>query len=129
VDKERRELHRRDFSLYMNVLDEKTGLIIGTLLDISTGGFRLDSKRAIPLNTNIRLRINHTHEISNKKFISFVARARWCQRDPMDSFSYHTGFQIVDMTPADFDIFVQMFNSYGAQTKRNTQSGDDHFWE
>ena len=128
MDQERRELHRRDFSLYMNVFDELTGKLVGTLLDISTGGFRLESKHAIPLNINIRLRIDHTHEISSKKYIAFIARARWCERDLQDPSSYYIGFQIVDMTPADLDIFVQMFNSYGSKKNINSRDSSDYFW-
>jgi hypothetical protein len=123
---EKRQLTRREFSLYMSVIDEGSGKTLGTLSDISTGGFKLESRTAIPLNVNLRLRIDHTHEISTKKYIAFTARARWCQRDQIDRFSYNIGFQIVDMTPSDYDIFVQMFNSYG--TSRGSEGHQDYFW-
>lgn len=125
---EKRRLDRRDFSLYMNVLDELTGKVLGTLIDISTGGFRLESKRPVPLNVDIRLRIEHTNEISSKSFIVFTARTRWCQRDSIDRSIYNIGFQITDMIPSDFDIFVQMFNSYGSKSRNGTKSAPDYFW-
>jgi hypothetical protein len=112
---EKRQLQRRDFSLYMNVTEEPAGRILGILADISTAGFKLEGKRAIPIQVNFQLRIQHTHEISSKLYMMFTARACWSERDPYHRSFYNTGFQIVDMTPADYDIFVQMFNSYGAK--------------
>lgn len=128
MDEDKRQLDRRNFALYMGVLDELSGKLLGTLLDISTGGFKLESKREIPLNIDIRLRIEHTNEISNKNFITFTARTRWCERDSYDRSIFNIGFQIVDMTPADYDIFVQMFNSYGSKTRTNFKSNPDYFW-
>jgi hypothetical protein len=112
---EKRQLQRRDFSLYMNVTEEPAGRILGILADISTAGFKLEGKRAIPIQVNLHLRLQHTHEISNKRYMMFTGRACWSERDPYHRSFYNTGFQIVDMTPADYDIFVQMFNSHGAK--------------
>ncbi len=125
---EKRQLTRRNFALYMSVIDEHSGKILGILSDISTGGFKLESKLPIPVNINIRLRIEHTNEISNKSQMTFTACARWCERDQFDSSSYNIGFQIVDMTPSDYDIFVQMFNTYGSKTNRGSGGHSDYFW-
>jgi hypothetical protein len=128
MEQEKRRLDRRNFALYMGVVDELSGKLLGTLVDISTGGFKLESKREVPLNIDVRLRIEHTNEISSKSFITFVARTRWCQRDVIDPSTYNIGFQIVDMTPADYDIFVQMFNTYGSNAKSRLSSNSDYFW-
>ncbi len=128
MDEDKRQLDRRNFALYMGVLDELSGKLLGTLLDMSTGGFKLESQREIPLNIDIRLRIEHTNEISNKNFITFTARTRWCERNSYDRSIFNIGFQIVDMTPADYDIFVQMFNSYGSKTRTKFKSNPDYFW-
>ena len=125
---ERRQLKRRSFSLYMSVLDESTGKVLGTISDISTGGFKLESKRPIPINLNIRLRIEHTNEISKKRQIVFTAKSIWCQPDRYDLNLYNNGFQIVDMTPSDYDIFVQMFNSYGSKVSEISRTNSDYSW-
>jgi hypothetical protein len=114
VTTERRQVSRRRFSYYMRVLDEVTGNLIGHLADISTGGFKLDSAKPVPLNVSSRLRIDQTGEISNKSYIIFTARAKWCRVDTFDPNIYNVGFQIADMTPGDYDIFVKMFSAYGA---------------
>ncbi len=112
---ERRQLSRRNFSYYMRVTDESTSKLLGHFSDISTGGFKLDSSKPVPINTDYRLRIDQTGEISNKSYITFKARARWCNVDAFDPNLYNVGFQITEMTPSDYDIFVKMFSTYGVQ--------------
>ena len=112
---DRRQLSRRNFSYYMRVMDESTGKLVGHFSDISTGGFKLDSSRTVSINTNYRLRIDQTGEISNKSYITFTARARWCNVDAFDPNMYNVGFQIINMNPGDYDIFVKMFSTYGVQ--------------
>jgi hypothetical protein len=110
---ERRGVIRRNFSYYMRVMDEATGSLIGHFSDISTGGFKVDSSKPIPINTNYRLRIDQTGEISNKSYITFTARSKWCNVDPFDPNLYNVGFHITEMLPGDFDIFIKMFTTYG----------------
>jgi hypothetical protein len=112
---ERRQLSRRNFSYYMRVTDETTGMMIGHFSDISTGGFKLDSSKPVPINTDYRLRIDQTGEISNKSYITFKARARWCSIDVFDPNLYNVGFQIIEMNPGDYDVFVKMFSTYGVK--------------
>lgn len=112
---EKRQKSRRNFSYYMRVLDDASGKLIGHLSDISTGGFKLDSKYAVPLNVDLRLRIDQTNEISNKSFVVFTARARWCNRDREDPSMYNVGFQLIEVSAEDYDIFVKMLNTYGKQ--------------
>lgn len=112
----------------MRVLDEHTGDLVGQISDISTGGFRLESTQRIAAGTMYQLRIDLVGEISWKSYITFAARARWCQRDPYDPTVYNIGFQLVDMTPADYDIFVKMFNAYGVQKQAHHKTNSDYLW-
>jgi hypothetical protein len=96
----------------MRVMDEATGSLIGHFADISTGGFKVDSSRPVTVNASYRLRIDQMGGISNKSFITFMARARWCKVDPFDPNLYNIGFQITEMTPSDYDVYVKMVSSY-----------------
>jgi hypothetical protein len=128
MSQERRKLARKNFSYYMRVLDEVTGKLVGQLSDISTGGFKIESSQAIPVDVNFKLRIDQTGEISNKSHLTFTAVTKWCQRDMYDPTIYNVGFQLIDMTPADYDIFVKMFNAYGAQQTAHHKSNSDYIW-
>ena len=112
---ERRKISRRSFSYYMRVMDEATGKLIGHLTDISTGGFKVDSTEPLQLNADIRLRIDQLGEISNKTSLTFKARPMWCRQDQFDPNMYNIGFKIMEMAPGDHEIFLKMFNAYGAQ--------------
>lgn len=124
---ERRRLTRRNFSYYMRVMNDVTSELVGHLADISTGGFRLDCQKAVPLNTDFLLRIDLTPEIASKEFMVFAARSRWCRPDRFDPTSFNVGFQITTMSPGDMEIFTRMFERYG--TKLSEQhSNHDYLW-
>ncbi len=109
---ERRKLSRENFSYYMRVMDGATGKLVGHISDISSGGFKLDSKDPVPLNKDFQLRIDHTGEISSKNYLILIGRAMWCQMDVLAPGMYNVGFKIVNITPGDYDIFLKMFNTY-----------------
>jgi hypothetical protein len=110
---DRRHIERKDFSYYMRLVDNDTLDLVGHLVDISSDGFKLDSQSPIPVNKDFRLRMELTSEVANKPAMVFVARAKWCEIDPLDPFIYNVGFQLVNISPADLDIFGRMMEKYG----------------
>jgi len=125
---EKRQLPRRNFSYYMRVLKKDTGELIGQIIDISTGGFKLESSKPLPSNVQMELCIDQVNQISPRSYIVFSARTRWCDRDPYDPTIYNVGFQLVDMTPADYDVFVKMFNTYGEKKQAHHKTNTDYIW-
>lgn len=125
---DKRKLQRKNFSYYMRVLNKDTGELIGQIIDISTGGFKLESSKPLPVNLNMELCIDQVNQISAKSFIVFSACTRWCSKDPYDPTIYNVGFQLLDMTPADYDVFVKMFNFYGEQKQSHHKSNSDYIW-
>ncbi|HNM38169.1 MAG TPA: PilZ domain-containing protein, partial [Anaerolineales bacterium] len=117
-----------NFSYYMRVLKKDTGELIGQIIDISTGGFKLESSKPIPSNVQMELCIDQVNQISPRSYIVFSARTRWCDRDPYDPTIYNVGFQLVDMTPADYDVFVTMFNTYGEKKQAHHKTNTDYIW-
>ena len=124
----KRKLPRKNFSYYMRVLNKDTGELIGQITDISTGGFKLESSKPLPVNLNMELCIDQVNQISAKSYIVFSACTRWCSKDPYDPTIYNVGFQLLDMTPADYDIFVQMFNAYGIKKQTHHKTNSDYIW-
>ncbi|MDO8752471.1 MAG: PilZ domain-containing protein [Anaerolineales bacterium] len=126
---EKRTLPRRTFSYYMRLMDESSNQLVGYLTDISTGGFKVDSALALPANKDFRLRIELTNEVASKTYMVFQARSRWCQTDAIDPTTFNVGFQITNMTAGDFEIFLRMFEKYGAHsTGTNNKTADDYRW-
>lgn len=112
---ERRRLERKDFSYYMRLIDSDTQEMVGHLVDISTGGFRMDSQKPIPLNKDFRFRMDLTSEVANKPSMVFAARSKWCEVDPLDPFIYNVGFQLISISPGDIEIFNRMMEKYGTK--------------
>jgi len=125
---ERRALDRRNFTHYMPVIDNQTGKLLGHLSDISTGGFKLDCSKPLTPKTDYQLRIDLTEEVSDKPFMVFAARVMWCKVDHIDPSVYNAGFKIENMTPSDYGVFIQMFNSYGTQKNPHRKTNSDYIW-
>ena len=125
---ERRHLDRRQFSYYMRVMDENTGQLLGHLTDISASGFKLDCQKAVPINTRYVLHLDLNSDVATKQFMIFSATSRWCQTDRFDPTSFNVGFQILEMSPGDMDVFVRMFEKYGSSSKSTDNSNSDYRW-
>ncbi|HEY9152853.1 MAG TPA: PilZ domain-containing protein [Anaerolineales bacterium] len=120
---ERRKLDRRTFSYYMRLMNERTGELVGHLADLSTGGFKMDSSKPIPVNVDFKFRIELTSEIANVPFMVFGARSKWCERDHIDYSTFNVGFQITDMSPSNVEIFSRMFERYGSKDNQKRDNG------
>jgi hypothetical protein len=125
---EKRKIDRRDFTYYMQVKDEATKQVIGYLSDISSGGFRLDCPREIPPGRDFRLQMDLTPEIADKNSMVFIARSKWSKPDFVDPTTFNVGFEIVNIAPADMQIFQRMFEKYGSQNPMRSKRSDDYLW-
>jgi len=114
---ERRRVERKDFSYYMRLVDNDTQELVGHLVDISSGGFKLDSQTAIPINKDFRLRLDLTSEVADKPSMIFVARSKWCETDPLDPFVFNVGFQLINIAPVDLEIINRMIEKYGKKVE------------
>jgi hypothetical protein len=120
---ERRKLDRRTFSYYMRLMNDNTGELVGHLADISTGGFKMESLKPIPPNMDFQFRIELTSEVADVPYMVFGARSKWCQRDHIDYSIFNVGFQIIDMSPGDVEIFSRMFEKYGSKDNQKKDTG------
>ncbi len=119
---EQRKVERRDFTYYMKVTDAGTGSLVGYLVDISTGGFKLDSEKSISIGKDFRLHIELSGDISNKSSLIFSARSIWCQPDNIVPNTFKIGFQIIGLSSGDAIIFQRMYDKYAASRNNNRQN-------
>jgi len=125
---EQRKNIRRDFTYYMQVRDELSSELIGQLTDISSGGFRLDSRKQILAGEVLRLQIQLTPDVSHKDYMVFIARSKWCRPDRMDPNTYNIGFEIINISPDDAAIFDLICEKYGTQKQVKSKNHDDYLW-
>jgi hypothetical protein len=115
---ERRKYERHRNGVYMPVTDHDTDEIIGYLTEISMGGFRLESPKNLVVDQDYTLRLEYSIEEKDLRYIVFVARVRWIQPDPIEPFEYILGFQIVNIAPAEQEIYRSIVDSYGTSASR-----------
>lgn len=104
---------RRKFGYYMRVIENSTSEVIGYLTNISTRGFRLDCVKPLPVNKEVVMRLDLTPDISERTSIIFVARCRWSHLDPYDPTSVVEGYQVINISPQDEEIFNRIVEKYG----------------
>ncbi len=88
---------------------------MGTLADISPGGFQLESTQPIPLQTDFTFRVDVPPDISNQSSITLVARSRWSKPDPIDARLYNTGFEIIGMDAVGARAVERIMQRYGSE--------------
>ena len=110
---ERRGQERKDFSYWMQVVDNSNEEILGHLIDISHEGFRLQSQNPIPLKKDFRFGMEVPPDLADQPSIVFIARSKWCQIDPYDPAVYNVGFQLINISYGCYEIFKRMMEKYG----------------
>lgn len=111
---ERRDIKRRKFNYYMRVLENGSLQLMGYLSDISPRGFQMECPHQVATNRDYNFRLELTPDIADKSFITFLARCRWSKPDEMDPTLYDAGFQIVNISPHDNEIFQRMVIRYAS---------------
>jgi len=129
MSRNKRKQDRREFTYYMQVKDYNSKQIIGYLADIGTGGFKLDCPQKIAPGQDFQMQIELTADLADKTSMNFIARSKWCQPDYIDPTSFNVGFEIINITPSDMEIFLRIFEKYGSENTSTTRKrSDDYLW-
>jgi len=53
--------------------------------------------------------------VSDKTFINFVARSKWCKPDVIEPYLFDVGFKIMNINPQDAEIIRRIAEKYASQ--------------
>ena len=109
---EKRTTPRKKFNMYMRVLDDDTGEILGHMVEVSAIGLRLETVGPLPVSKDYYLRIELTPDLGDTAFTIFVARSKWCKIDAIQPNLYQVGFEIIEIMPEDKQIFLRIIQKY-----------------
>lgn len=109
---DRRKLKRRHIIYYLRIFDQKTGQLIGHLVDITAEGIMVISENPLETDKDYALRITLPSEITGKKELNFNAHAIWCKKDINPDF-YDTGYQLIDVEPEDVRAIEWLVTRFG----------------
>lgn len=109
---ERRTVPRKKFNMYMRVINDDTGEILGHMVEVSQTGLRLETVESLPLDKDYYLRIEITPDLGPMPYIVFIARSKWCKMDDIQPNLYQTGFQVIEIVPEDREVFLRIIQKY-----------------
>ena len=113
---ERRNLQRRKCNYYLKVLDDTTHKVVGYFADLSPQGFRVESPQMIAVGQDYRLHVDLAGDFSESASIAFVARSCWLREDIVDPSLTDAGFQIINISTHDNEIFQRVVEKYGSDS-------------
>jgi hypothetical protein len=126
---EKRRIERRNVSYYIPVTEAGTARLVGVIMDISLGGFKLDSPEQIPKGRVNNFHIDLPKDIAPQSALIFTGRSKWCRPDYIDPSTYNVGYEFLNISQANAQVFQQIFEKYGSQPgdgRRN--NSDDYMW-
>jgi len=97
----------------MRVINDQTEQALGHLVEVGPEGFRLETALPLPIDTDFRMRMELTPDISDSLFMFISARTKWCKPDTIMPNLFHVGFQITGMEPHDHEIYLRLLETYG----------------
>ncbi len=114
---ERRKISRKFLSYFIRVYDGDSRDQIGNLVDITPEGVMLLSPKPVARGQVIHLRLEVTPDVSNKPFLEFSARSRWCRPDIEPSL-FNVGFKILQLEPEGVEVIRRINDAYGFRENR-----------
>jgi hypothetical protein len=114
---ERRKINRKFLSYFIRVFDGDSREQIGNLVDITPQGVMLLSPKPIAKNSIIHMRLEVTPDVSDKPYLEFSARAKWCRPD-IEPSMYNIGFKILKLGQEDVEVVQRINDSFGFRENR-----------
>jgi len=107
----RRSQERKYLDYFSRVLDRDSGILIGYLVDLTTGGALIVSNYSLKQNTILDLRIDLPEGFSEQKQLDFIAKIVWVLPD-IDPEFYRIGIQLVDIRTSDLTALEHLIINF-----------------
>jgi len=102
----RRHLERYDLKGPLEVFEQKSYRKIGQLIDLSTCGAKLKSKRRFKEGELVRFRILLNHPVFRQEYLQFSSRCRWCRKSEDGLFD--SGYLIEEITEENAAVLLHV---------------------
>ena len=96
MSQELRSLKRRHLIYYLEVYDDDTGELLGNLVDITTEGLKLVSKKPLEAKKVFNMRMHLPEGYFAETVLHFQGKSLWSSNDVNPDF-YDTGFNAPDL--------------------------------
>jgi len=112
TNSEQRKMQRRHLIYYLEAIDRDIDKPIGFLVDITTKGIMLMSETPIETGKMFHLRILLKTDLSEKKYLNFDAKSKWC-KESVNTEIYDTGFELINADISDFKEIEEIIDALG----------------
>ena len=106
---ERRSESRKFLTYFSRVIDRDTGIMLGYLVDLTTGGALLIGNVSLSPDSVLQLRLDLPEDFSPQEKLEIEARAVWSRPDSDPEF-YRTGLQLMNIEPKDLNTLERLLS-------------------
>lgn len=125
ADLEKRVRDRQTAYLYVSIYKEDGGGFFGLLADLSKGGFKLTSEKAVESNQEYKLAIKNPHLSPADQVNTFVAKAMWSTEKEHGLFE--TGLQFVSSSDDAKALFQRLERDFEATSVAIEELDEDSY--
>ena len=109
---ESRAYKRRHLIYYLEVYNDKTGELLGHLVDITLKGMRLITKKEIMPDKNFRIGMMMPEEFFKGEVLRIEARSMWSRKDLNPDF-FAVGLKVYDLDQKTAELISKLIKRVG----------------
>ncbi|MCK5405314.1 MAG: PilZ domain-containing protein [Desulfobulbaceae bacterium] len=107
-----RTLKRRHLIYYLEVYDEASEELLGHLVDITTSGIKIVSKKPIDMGKVFKMRMSLPDGYFKENEVHFEGKSKWSGNDINPDF-YDTGFEVPNLDKDVRKIIIKLITWLG----------------
>ena len=111
---ERRTIERIKISYYVPIVNAESYEKLGILSEITTKGLLVDSHQILPIDQQVKLRLDLNDDGFEQPFINFKAQVKWVRPDRFDPGYYNIGLEMVDLADKNIKIIEKIMEKYAS---------------
>jgi len=108
----KRTIDRKHLFFYMQVINQKSGDLLGYVVDISQRGLKIISEHRCEETSELNLKMRIPDNQGKNKEIQFKAKCIWSGRDINSEF-FANGFEIDSLDQESLAVIESIINEYG----------------
>jgi hypothetical protein len=118
LSEDRRRQDRKFLTFFAQVSDRRNGMLLGYLVDLTTGGALLIGELPLARDEIFPIRMDLPEGFADKDRLELDVRAVWNSPD-VDPGLYRTGLRLINPSGEDLNLLVKLLDKYArAKAKR-----------
>lgn len=112
--KERRSIERIKISYYVPIVNAESYEKLGVLAEITTKGMLVDTQTLLPVDKQVKLRLDLNDEGFDQPFLNLTAQVKWVRPDRFGPGFYNIGFELLNLKEKETRVIQKIMEKYAA---------------